>query len=393
MQVAAGVIGQPPVDSDRAFQFNVTAQGRLITPEEFEKIIVKTGEDGRVVYLGEVARVGLGAQDYVVNSYLDGKPAVAMAIQQRPGSNALGTAERVKERMSELSADFPQGIEYRVIYNPTVFIEESVRAVIHTIFEAALLVVVVVMVFLQSWRASLIRIVAIPISLIGTFAVMAALGFSLIISRCLGSCSPSELWSTTPSWWSKTSSAISPKVWHHGKRQSRRWKKWPARSSPLRSAERSIHPDGLHQRNFWTVLSPVCAHHRSGDALFRLRLADISPAFCRVLLQPHGAKRDWFARMSDFTLGWFFRLFNRSFTAASTGYGRLVSVVTRRTAIVLILYIGLLALTVFGFIKVPAGFIPAQDQGYLITVAQLPRALRFREPIWWFAGSPRSPGR
>ena len=156
VQVAAGVIGQPPVDTDRAFQINVTAQGRLITPEEFEKIIVKTGDDGRVVYLGEVARVELGAQDYVVNSYLDGKPAVAMAIQQRPGSNALGTAERVQERMRELSADFPQGIEYRVVYNPTVFIEESVRAVIHTIFEAALLVVVVVMVFLQSWRASII---------------------------------------------------------------------------------------------------------------------------------------------------------------------------------------------------------------------------------------------
>ena len=179
MQVAAGVIGQPPLDSDRAFQINVTAQGRLMMPEEFEKIIVKTGQDGRVVYLGDVARVELGAQDYLVNSYLDGKPAVAMVIQQRPGSNALATAEWVRERMRELSEDFPKGLEYRVVYDPTVFIDESVNAVIHTIFEAALLVVVVVMAFLQSWRASIIPILAIPVSLIGTFAVMAVLGFSL----------------------------------------------------------------------------------------------------------------------------------------------------------------------------------------------------------------------
>ena len=169
----------PRSTADRAFQVNIIAQGRLVTPEEFEKIIVKTGEDGRVVRLGDVARVELGAQDYVVNSYLDGKPAVAMVIQQRPGSNALATAERVRERMRELSDDFPKGIEYRVVYDPTVFIDESIRAVIHTIFEAALLVVVVVMAFLQSWRASIIPILAIPVSLVGTFAVMAALGFSL----------------------------------------------------------------------------------------------------------------------------------------------------------------------------------------------------------------------
>jgi multidrug efflux pump subunit AcrB len=141
---------------------NIVAQGRLVAPEEFEGIIVKTGEDGRVVRLGDVARVELGAQDYVVNSYLDGKPAVAMVVQQRPGSNALATAERVRERMRELSADFPKGIEYRVVYDPTVFIDESLRAVINTIFEAALLVVVGVKVFLQSWWALIIPILPFP---------------------------------------------------------------------------------------------------------------------------------------------------------------------------------------------------------------------------------------
>src|SRR4029077_10758097 len=152
VQVAAGIIGQPPLDSSRAFQINIIAQGRLVTPEEFENIIVKTGQGGRVVRLGDVGRVELGAQDYAVNSYLDGKPAVAMVIQQRPGSNALATAELVRERMRALSEDFPKGIEYRVVYDPTVFIDESIRALIHTIFEAALLVVLVVLAFLQSWR-------------------------------------------------------------------------------------------------------------------------------------------------------------------------------------------------------------------------------------------------
>ena len=373
VQVAAGVIGQPPVDSDRAFQINVTAQGRLITPEEFEKIIVKTGDDGRVVYLGEVARVELGAQDYVVNSYLDGKPAVAMAIQQRPGSNALGTAELVKERMRELSADFPQGIEYRVVYNPTVFIEESVRAVIHTIFEAALLVVVVVMVFLQSWRASIIPIVAIPISLIGTFAVMAALGFSLNNLSLFGLVLAIGI-------------VVDDAIVVVENVERNLAQGLAPREATIKAMEEVAGALIAIALVLSAVFIPTAFISGISGQFYRqfaLTIAvatlfsafvslTLSPALCGVLLQPHGAKRDWFARIWDFTLGWFFRLFNRSFMAASTGYGRLVSMVTRRTAIVLILYIGLLALTVFGFIKVPAGFIPAQDQGYLITVAQLP---------------------
>ncbi|MGA7904764.1 MAG: efflux RND transporter permease subunit [Terrimicrobiaceae bacterium] len=373
VQVAAGVIGQPPLDSDRAFQVNIPAQGRLVTPEQFEKIIVKTGEDGRVVHLSDVARVELGAQDYVVNSYLDGKPAVAMVVQQRPGSNALATAERVRERMRELSEDFPKGIEYRIVYDPTVFIEESVRAVIHTIFEASLLVVIVVMAFLQSWRASIIPILAIPVSLVGTFAVMAALGFSLNNLSLFGLVLAIGI---------VVDDAI----------------------VVVENVERNL-AEGLAPRD-----ATIKAMEEVGGALIAIALVlsavfvptafisgisgqfyrqfaltiavatlfsafvslTLSPALCRILLQPHGAKRDWFARVWDFALGWFFRLFNRGFGAASRRYGSLVSVVTRRGAIVLILYAGLLALTVFGFVKVPGGFIPSQDQGYLIVVAQLP---------------------
>ncbi|HEY5706508.1 MAG TPA: efflux RND transporter permease subunit [Terrimicrobiaceae bacterium] len=373
VQVAAGVIGQPPLDNDRAFQINVTAQGRLVTPEEFEKIIVKTGQDGRVVYLGDVARVELGAQDYLVNSYLDGKPAVAMAIQQLPGSNALATAERVRERMRELSQDFPKGIEYRVVYDPTIFIEESVRAVIHTIFEAALLVIVVVMAFLQSWRASIIPILAIPVSLIGTFAVMAALGFSLNNLSLFGLVLAIGI---------VVDDAIV--VVENVERNLAEG------LAPREATIKTMEEVGGALIAIALVLSAVFIPTAfisgiSGQFYrqFALTIAmatlfscfvslTLSPALCRILLQPHGAKRDWFARVWDFSLGWFFRLFNRGFDAGSARYGALVSVVTRRSAIVLILYAGLLALTAFGFVRIPAGFIPSQDQGYLIVVAQLP---------------------
>ncbi|HEY5744098.1 MAG TPA: multidrug efflux RND transporter permease subunit [Terrimicrobiaceae bacterium] len=373
VQVAAGVIGQPPLDSDRAFQVNVIAQGRLSMPEEFEKIIVKTGEDGRVVSLGDVARVELGAQDYLVNSYLDGKPAVAMAIQQLPGSNALATAERVRERMRELSHDFPKGIEYRVVYDPTVFIDESVKAVIHTIFEAALLVVVVVMAFLQSWRASIIPILAIPVSLIGTFAVMAALGFSLNNLSLFGLVLAIGI---------VVDDAIV--VVENVERNLSEG------LAPREATIKTMEEVGGALVAIALVLSAVFIPTAfisgiSGQFYrqFALTIAvatlfscfvslTLSPALCRVLLQPHGAKRDWFARVWDFLLGWFFRLFNRGFAAGSERYGRLISVVTRRTVIVLILYVGLLVLTAFGFLKIPAGFIPSQDQGYFIIVAQLP---------------------
>ena len=373
VQVAAGVIGQPPLDSDRAFQINVTAQGRLIMPEEFEKIIVKTGQDRRVVYLGDVARVELGAQDYLVNSYLDGKPAVAMVIQQRPGSNALATAELVRERMRQLSEDFPKGLEYRVVYDPTVFIDESVKAVIHTIFEAALLVVVVVMAFLQSWRASVIPILAIPVSLIGTFAVMAVLGFSLNNLSLFGLVLAIGI---------VVDDAI---VVVEGVERN-----LAEGLTPRDATIKTMEEVGGALVAIALVLSAVFIPTAfisgiSGQFYrqFALTIAvatlfscfvslTLSPALCRVLLQSHGARRDWFARVWDFSLGWFFRLFNRGFDAGSARYGGLVSVVTRRSAIVLVLYAGLLALTAFGFMKVPAGFIPAQDQGYFIVVTQLP---------------------
>ncbi len=179
VQVASGVIGQPPVPQGNSLQVNVNTLGRLIDPEQFGDIVVKTGENERITRLKDVARVELGARDYSVNSYLNGKQAVAIVVFQLPGSNALATSQGIRKTMTELSKQFPPGLEYRIVYDPTVFIQESVNAVIHTLFVAFILVFIVVLVFLQDWRATLLPMIDVVVSLIGTFAVMAALGFSL----------------------------------------------------------------------------------------------------------------------------------------------------------------------------------------------------------------------
>src|SRR3954469_19645292 len=179
VQVSGGALGQQPAPANNAFQLIVTTQGRFQDPRQFRQVIVRSTADGRLVRVQDVARVELGAQDYFTNSYLNGKPAVALAIFQRPGTNALQAASQIVTTMQSLKADFPPGIDYTIVYNPTEFIAESVRAVYHTLFEAVALVVLVIVVFLQSWRTAVIPIVAIPVSLVGTCAVMAALGFSL----------------------------------------------------------------------------------------------------------------------------------------------------------------------------------------------------------------------
>jgi multidrug efflux pump len=186
IQVASGVIGQPPVPSGAAYQLSVNTQGRLTDAEQFGDIIVKTGDGGRITRVRDVARIELGARDFAVNSYLNNQPAVAMVIFQQPGANALATAEGVQHTIDELAKNFPEGLEHRIVYNPTVFVEESINSVIYTLFEAVVLVVIVVLVFLQNWRASLIPLVAIPVSLVGTLAAMAAFGFSLNMLSLFG---------------------------------------------------------------------------------------------------------------------------------------------------------------------------------------------------------------
>ncbi len=179
VQVAAGRLGQPPAPPGQAFQLAITTLGRLLEPEQFADIIIKTGEKGQVTRIRDVGRTELGAKNYDVNSYLDGKPSVTLAVFQLPGSNALATAEAVRAKMEELKTRFPEGLEYRIVYDTTVFVDESVHEVYKTLIEAFILVFIVVLVFLQNWRATIIPMAAVPVSLIGTFAIMAGLGFSL----------------------------------------------------------------------------------------------------------------------------------------------------------------------------------------------------------------------
>ena len=208
IQVASGILNQPPVPNQLAFQVAVRTLGRLSDPVEFGNIVVKQTQNA-VVRIKDVARVELTGQDYSSSSYLGRNPSVALAVFQRPGSNALTTGNSIRSTTAELAKSFPEGMQYTIIYDPTQFIRQSVDAVIETIFEAVILVVLVIVLFLQTWRAAVIPIVAIPISLIGTFFMMSLFGFTSTTCRCSASCSRSASWSTTPSSWSRMSSAIS----------------------------------------------------------------------------------------------------------------------------------------------------------------------------------------
>ena len=373
IQVAAGVIGQPPVASGTAFQYTVSTLGRLDQPEQFEDVVVKTSSDGRIVRVKDVARVELGALDYTVNSYLGGRPAVALIVQQRPGSNALATADTVRATMKKLSADFPPGLRFSINYDPTQFVRESINAVLHTIFIAVILVVAVVLVFLQTWRASIIPLAAIPVSLIGTFAVMAALGFSLNNLSLFGIVLAIGI---------VVDDAIVV-VENIERHIADGLKPWAA-------AYKAMDEVGGPVVSVALVLSAVFVPTAFMSGItgqfyrqFALTIAvstiisafvslTLSPALGALLLAPHDAKKDWFTRLWDFCLGWFFRGFNRAFGWANRAYVGGVSRLIRACGIALIVYCGLLVLTWLGFRAVPVGFIPAMDQGYGIVAIQLP---------------------
>ena len=373
IEVASGVIGQPPVPAGHAYQLPVTTLGRLQEPEEFESIVLKTGDDGRITRLRDVARIELGGRDYRLNSYLNNESAVAMVIAQLPGSNALATADAVERTMKDLSRSFPAGIEYRIVYNPTVFVRESIAEVIRTLFEAVGLVLVVILIFLQTWRASLIPLLAIPVSLVGTFAAMAAFGFSLNMLSLFGLVLAIGI---------VVDDAI------------------VVVENVERHIDAGLSPPDAARKAMDEVTGAVIAIAFGLSAVFvptaflggiagqfyrqfALTIAvatmlsafnslTLSPALCALLLQPHGAEKDWFGRLWDRALGPFFRAFNRAFEHLSGHYGRSVGWLTRRSGMGLLVYAVLLALVVFGFRNLPTGFIPAQDKGYLIVSIQLP---------------------
>ena len=375
VQVAAGVVGAPPAGSKIAFQYTVNAQGRLTTPEEFEQIVVKQGKRGEIVRLRDVGRAELGARDYSIDSTLDGRPTVGIAIYQQPGGNALDTAKKIRALMEEMKGRFPDGLEYQIAYDTTGFVQESVTSVVHTLFEAIALVILVVLLFLQSWRATLIPLIAVPVSLIGTFAAMAAFGFSLNNISLFGIVLAIGI---------VVDDAI----------------------VVVENVERNLHlgmgPVEAARKAMDEVFGAVVAVALVLTAVFvptafipgisgefyrqfALTIAvstiisafnsvTLSPALAAILLQPPGAKKDAFSRLLDALLGWLFRGFNVAFQKTEHLYGSVVARLVRVTAVIAVVYFGLLGLTALGFLKAPVGFIPQQDKGYLIANVQLPDA-------------------
>lgn len=374
VQVAGGALGEPPVAGDNAFQVTLSSQGRLVTPEEFGDVIVKTGEDGRLIRVRDFARTELGARSYRTASYLDGRPAVAMAHFQRPGSNALQTAAAIKATMAELSKDFPKGLNYQIVYNPTEFIAQSIEAVYATIFEATVLVVLVIVLFLQNWRAAIIPVTTIPVSLIGTFGILAALGFSLNNLTLFGLVLAIGI---------VVDDAIV--VVENIERDLERG------LAPREAARHTMTEVGPALVSIALVLAavfvPTAFLGGISGAFFQqfgvtitaamvisaLNSLTLSPALGAILLRPVGASQGGVEQRVQRLLQPVFNAFNRAFDAVRRGYARSVRAVVRRSGYALAAFVVLLAATAGALAVVPTGFIPVQDQGYLISIVELPK--------------------
>ena len=373
VQVAAGTIGTPPVETEVPFELTINAKGRLVSEEEFENIIVKTGAEGQTLRLKDVARVELGSGEYSLRSLLNNKRAVAIPIFQLPGANALALSAGVRERMAELKTKFPQGIDFAVVYDPTVFVNKSIDAVIHTLLEAVLLVVLVVVLFLQTWRASLIPLAAVPVSLVGTFAVMQLLGFSINNLSLFGLVLAIGI---------VVDDAIV--VVENVERNIRNGlKPIPATQQAMKEVTGPIIATTLVlfavfiptafisglSGQFYKQFAVTIAISTAISSIVSLTL---SPALSALLLHGHDDKKDILTRCMDFSLGWIFRPFNRFFDWSSGVYVGLVRRLIRWSVITLVIYGGLIWATKKGFEVVPMGFIPAQDKQFLVGFAQLP---------------------
>jgi multidrug efflux pump len=375
-QVAAGQLGAPPAPNATSFQMSINSQGRLVTEEEFENVIVRSGPDGEITRLKDIARIELGSNQYALRALLNNQEAVAMPIFQRPGSNAIDVSDQVRAKMAELKKNFPEGMDYEIVYDPTIFVRSSIEAVVHTLFEALILVVLVVILFLQTWRASIIPLVAVPVSLIGTFAVMHLFGFSLNALSLFGLVLAIGI---------VVDDAI------------------VVVENVERNIELGLEPIEATKKAMGEVTGPIIATALVLCAVFvpaafisgltgqfykqfALTIAistvisafnslTLSPALAAVLLKAHGAPKDRFSKVLDRLFGgWLFKPFNRVFEKASHGYVVAVAKVIRGSSVALLVYAGLIAMTYMGFSTTPTGFVPTQDKKYLVTFAQLPDA-------------------
>ena len=374
LQAAVGVIGSAPTSPGTDLQLTINARGRLATEEAFGDIILRASDD-RVVQLREVARIELAAAEYALRSLLDNKPAVAIPIFQAPGSNAIAISDRVRATMAELKRSMPEGIDYRIVYDPTQFVRASIESVVKTLLEAVALVVLVVIVFLQTWRASIIPLLAVPVSIVGTFAVMYALGFSINALSLFGLVLAIGI---------VVDDAI------------------VVVENVERNIENGHSPREATIRAMREVSGPIIAMSLALVAVFvplaftsgltgqfyqqfaltiaistvisMINSLTLSPALSALILRRRDAAPDRLSRVIHALFGGFFRVFNRFFGRSSAAYGRGVGGVISHRVLMLLMYLGLIALTGLLFRAVPGGFVPLQDKQYLVGFAQLPEA-------------------
>ncbi|HET9775043.1 MAG TPA: multidrug efflux RND transporter permease subunit [Gemmatimonadaceae bacterium] len=375
VQVAAGTVGAPPMNDPVAYQLTVNAHGRLADENEFGNIIVKTGADGAVTRLRDVARIELGPGTYGLRALLDNKSAVAIIVFQAPGSNALALSSGIRAKMAELQTRFPQGVSWSSVYDPTLFVRDSIHEVIYTLLLATLMVVIVVVLFLQTWRASIIPLAAVPISIVGTFAVMLATGFSINTLSLFGLVLAIGIVVDD-------AIVVVENVERHIEEGL----------SPLDASHRAMEEVSGPIIAIALVLSAVFVPVAFISGLtgqfyrqFALTIAfstlisafnslTLSPALAAVLLKPRSAPEDAPTRIMNRLLGWVFGPFNRLFGRGSAAYGKAVQTVSRRKIAALAVYGALVLVGILGFARVPKGFVPSQDKRFLVAIAQLPDA-------------------
>jgi multidrug efflux pump len=386
VQVAAGSLGRPPVPGGQSFQYTLSTLGRLTDPAQFGNIVVKTGSGGQLTRLRDLVTdvrqdeagrkfggIQLGAKVEDTSCSLDGQPSIGLGIFQQPGSNALATAESIRKRMDELKRTFPPDLDYAIVYDTTPFIDESIKEVFKALRDAIILVAIVVLAFLQSWRATLIPLIAVPVAIVGTFAVMLLMGFSLNNLSLFGLVLAIGIVVDD-------AIVVVEAVEHH--------------------LEHGLAPKEAARKAMGEVTGPIiaislvlmcvfipCAFITGITGQFFRQFAltiavstffsavnslTLSPALCGLLLRAKDQQRDPLTRVINLLLGWFFKLFNLGFTKSADIYSRSVGLLLRVSVIVLVVYVGLLYLTYYGFTSVPTGFIPSQDKGYLLVDVRLP---------------------
>lgn len=371
--VAVGVVGGSPQSNPVDLQLSINAKGRLQTPEEFGEIVIKVSQDGAVTKLKDVSRIELGAEQYALRSLLNNKPAVALAVFQAPGSNALELSNNVRKTMAELKENFPEDIDYSIVYDPTEFVRDSIKAVIKTLLEAVCLVVIVVILFLKTWRASIIPLLAVPVSIVGTFALMLALGFSINALTLFGlvlaiGIVVDDAIVVVENVERNIEKGLSPKdAAYQAMREV---------SGPIIAISLSLIAvfvpiafisglTGQFYRQFALTIA-------ISTAISAVNSLTLSPAMAAILLKGHNEPKDRLTKFMDKNLGWLFNGFERLFKTGAKNYSSKVMSSFKHKIKAIVVYVILIAATFFCFKFVPTDYIPGQDKQYLIAFAQLP---------------------